>query len=93
MCEKLDNLLAAGRHIACDAAPHTFMREIPQCWLTGQAAGVTAAMAADRSVSPREVPVKELQRALINPEAYVRTRANGTSITPQASTRVTGTAS
>jgi chromosome condensin MukBEF MukE localization factor len=29
----LDGLLAAGRHISCDANSHGFMREIPQCWL------------------------------------------------------------
>ena len=34
-----DGLLVAGRHISCDATSHSFLREIPQCWLTGQAAG------------------------------------------------------
>ena len=53
----LDGLLAAGRHISCDANSHGFMREIPQCWLTGQAAGVGAAVAANRGVQPREVDV------------------------------------
>ena len=37
--EKLDGLLAVGRHISCDRNSHGFMREIPQCWLTGHAAG------------------------------------------------------
>ena len=36
----LDNILGAGRHVSCDASSHTFLREIPQCWLTGEAAGV-----------------------------------------------------
>jgi 2-polyprenyl-6-methoxyphenol hydroxylase-like FAD-dependent oxidoreductase len=40
----VENLLVAGRHLACDASSHSFMREIPQCWLTGQAAGVAAAL-------------------------------------------------
>jgi hypothetical protein len=31
----LDNLLAPGRHMACDPQTQAFMREIPQCWLTG----------------------------------------------------------
>ena len=43
---ELDNILGAGRHVACDASSHTFLREIPQCWLTGQAAGIAAALAA-----------------------------------------------
>ena len=88
ICEKLDNLLAAGRHIACDAASHTFMREIPQCWMTGQAAGVAAAMAANRNVAPRELPVKELQRELLKQGAYVRTSADEAITAQHAPTRV-----
>ena len=42
----LDGLLAAGRHVSCDAASHSFLREIPQCWLTGQAAGAAAGLSA-----------------------------------------------
>ena len=50
--ERLDNILGAGRHVACDASSHTFLREIPQCWLTGQAAGVAAALAAAAGTRP-----------------------------------------
>ncbi len=53
----LDGMLAAGRHVSCDANSHGFMREIPQCWLTGHAAGVGAAVAANRGVQPRAVDV------------------------------------
>ncbi|MEI9963978.1 MAG: FAD-dependent oxidoreductase [Caulobacteraceae bacterium] len=60
----LDGLLACGRHVSCDANSHGFMREIPQCWLTGQAAGVAAALAADAGVQPRAVDVPDLQKAL-----------------------------
>ena len=42
---ELDNVLVGGRHIATDPQTQAFMREIPQCWLTGQAAGVAAAHA------------------------------------------------
>jgi hypothetical protein len=62
--ETLDGLLAPGRHLACDATSHSFMREIPQCWLTGQAAGVAAALAADSGVQPRAVALADLQRVL-----------------------------
>ena len=54
---ELDGLLVAGRHIACDATSHTFLREIPQCWLTGQAAGVAAALAVAARVRPRAVSI------------------------------------
>lgn len=63
--ERLDGVLAAGKHISCDTNSHGFMREIPQCWLTGQAAGTAAALAADAGVLPREVDVNRLQALLI----------------------------
>lgn len=62
--EQLDGVLAAGRHIACDPSTQSFMREIPQCWLTGQAAGVAAALAVRGDTAPRHVDVAELQAAL-----------------------------
>ena len=31
----IDGLLVAGRHISCDPSSHSFLRKIPQCWLTG----------------------------------------------------------
>ncbi|MFC4257304.1 FAD-dependent oxidoreductase [Altererythrobacter xixiisoli] len=61
---QLDGLLAAGRHISCDANTHGFMREIPQCWLTGQAAGAAAAIAANRGIAPRQVDITELRNLL-----------------------------
>jgi len=60
----LDGLLACGRHISCDANSHGFMREIPQCWLTGQAAGVAAALAVQSGVQPRHVDIVRLREML-----------------------------
>jgi len=68
----LDGLLACGRHIACDPNSHGFLREIPQCWITGQAAGVGAALAASRGVAPRAVDIAELQSALAHQGAFLR---------------------
>jgi hypothetical protein len=67
----LDGMLAAGRHISCDANSHGFMREIPQCWLTGHAAGVGAAVAANRGVQPREVDVDEVRSILRSQGAHL----------------------
>ena len=50
--------------MSCDAASHSFLREIPQCWLTGQAAGVAAGVAVRHGVAPRAVPVGEVQAEL-----------------------------
>lgn len=72
---RLDGLLAAGRHVSCDASSHGFMREIPQCWLTGQAAGAAAGIAANRGVQPRRVDIAELQATLQAQGAVVRTVA------------------
>ena len=67
----LDGLLVGGRHISCDANSHGFMREIPQCWLTGHAAGVGAALAADTGVEPRAVDVCEIRKVLREQGAHL----------------------
>jgi hypothetical protein len=69
--EKLDNILGAGRHVACDASSHTFLREIPQCWLTGQAAGIAAAFAAATGARPRDLAPGTIQRELLRQGAYL----------------------
>ena len=73
---QLDGLLACGKHISCDKNSHGFMREIPQCWITGQAAGVAAAMAAGRGVQPRAVDVGALQTALLAQGVFLRPKAS-----------------
>jgi hypothetical protein len=72
---ELEGLLACGRHISCDPNSHSFLREIPQCWVTGQAAGAAAALAVARGVQPRRVPTVELQETLENQGAYLRQAA------------------
>jgi hypothetical protein len=69
---KLDGLLVAGRAVSCDATSHSFLREVPQCWMTGQAAGVAAALAANLGGKPRDVPIGRLQEALGRQGALVR---------------------
>jgi hypothetical protein len=70
--EKLDGLLACGRHISCDKNSHGFMREIPQCWITGQAAGAAAALAVAQGVEPRGVEIAALQTALLAQGVFLR---------------------
>ena len=83
---RLDGMLAAGRHMSCDANSHGFMREIPQCWLTGQAAGVGAAVAANRGIQPRAADVAEIrailreQGALLSDDAALRPVAETESV-------------
>ena len=67
----LDGVLGAGRHVACDASSHTFLREIPQCWLTGHAAGVAAGLCLDGGVEPRDLDASRVQRELLNQGTYL----------------------
>jgi hypothetical protein len=67
----VDGVLAAGRHISSDANSHTFLREIPQCWMTGQAAGTAAALAASSGLQPRKVDPREIQRELLKQGVYL----------------------
>jgi hypothetical protein len=80
---ELDGLLAPGRHIASDAVSHTFLREIPQCWLTGQAAGTAAAIAANTGVPPRQVEIERLQHELLKQGVYLRQRERALTDTHQ----------
>ncbi|MGZ0187528.1 MAG: FAD-dependent oxidoreductase, partial [Alphaproteobacteria bacterium] len=66
------NLLVAGRHISSDAQTHTFMREIPQCWLTGHAAGVAAALTVSSGVASKDVLVVDIQLELNKQGAYLQ---------------------
>jgi hypothetical protein len=71
-------LLVAGRHVSCDAASHSFLREIPQCWLTGHAAGAAAGVAVRHGVMPRAVPVGEVQAVLVRQGAWLRVPVGAT---------------
>jgi FAD-dependent oxidoreductase family protein len=67
----LDGVLGAGRHVACDPGSHSFLREIPQCWLTGQAAGTAAALAVARGTVPRALSPRLIQRELLKQGSYL----------------------
>lgn len=62
--ETVDGLLAAGRHVSCDPTTHSILREIPQCWLTGHAAGVAAAVAVADGVRVRDVDIRKVRTYL-----------------------------
>ena len=60
----IDGLLVAGRCISTDHQAHGSTRVSPTCMAFGQAAGTAAALAVRLGVSPRQVPVDELQALL-----------------------------
>ena len=74
---ELDNVLAAGRHIACDPQTQAFMREIPQCWMTGQAAGAAAAAAARDGLAVADVDVAALRSELRRQGVYLQDEWGG----------------
>ena len=61
---EIDNLLVAGRAVAGDRVSHAAMRNMMACTVTGQGAGVAAAVSVKHGVSPRNVDIKLVQSEL-----------------------------
>ena len=68
---KLDNLLAAGRCISAELRMADLVRLIPNCFVTGHAAGAAAAIAVKDGCRPRDVEVAKVQKLLREQEAYL----------------------
>lgn len=60
----IDNLLVAGRCVAGDAASHAAMRNMMACCVTGQGAGVAAAVSVRLGQSTQNVDIKAVQAEL-----------------------------
>jgi ribulose 1,5-bisphosphate synthetase/thiazole synthase len=67
----VENVLAAGRCISVDMRMADLVRLIPNCFVTGHAAGVAAAVAVQDRCRPREVEVAKVQKILRQQEAYL----------------------
>jgi FAD dependent oxidoreductase len=66
-----NGLLAAGRNLSADTKSHAALREIPECWAMGEAAGVAAVLAVDGGTPVRDVDIKALQARLVEQGAIV----------------------
>jgi hypothetical protein len=62
--QKVENLLVAGRCIAGDAISHAAVRSMMCCTVTGQGAGVAAAVSLADGVDVRDVSIARLQAEL-----------------------------
>jgi len=62
--KQVEGLLAAGRNLSADPQSHSPLREIPECWVMGQGAGIAAAVAVRDGLRLRDVPAAELQAKL-----------------------------
>lgn len=67
----LDNVLVAGRCVSSDRAIQGSIRVMPGCYITGQAAGMAAAIAIERNTDTRGFPVCDLLRRLRAMGAYL----------------------
>ena len=62
--QKVENILAPGRHISADNVAIDWCNLIPQCVGTGQAAGVAAAVAVATGTNVRNVDIRRVQDIL-----------------------------
>jgi hypothetical protein len=62
--EGVENLLVAGRCVSSDKLAHAALRSMMCCTVTGQGAGVAAAISLKDGVACREVDINRLQAAL-----------------------------
>lgn len=67
----LSNVLVAGRCISCDHHVQGSVRATPGCYITGQAAGMAAAMAVPLQGEVRRVAADSLRNRLRGVGAYV----------------------
>jgi hypothetical protein len=66
-----ENLLVAGRCISVSNYAHGATRNMAPCMTTGEAAGVAAALAAQSDVACPELPIGQLQDALLAAGAFL----------------------
>jgi len=67
----VDNVLASGRCISMDLGMADLVRLIPNCFVTGHAAGVAAAVAVQDNCRPRDADIAKIQKILRQQEAYL----------------------
>lgn len=70
--QKVDNLLVAGRCVAGDKVSHAATRQMMCCAVTGQGAGVAAAVSLKDKVSCREVNIRKVQKVLQKQNVRIR---------------------
>ncbi|HEY6478176.1 MAG TPA: FAD-dependent oxidoreductase [Polyangia bacterium] len=69
--QRIENLLVAGRCVAGDEISHAAVRSMMCCTVTGQGAGVAAAVSIKDGVSLRELDVGHLQAELLRQKVRI----------------------
>lgn len=67
----INNLLTAGKSLSADRYAFAAVRVVPPCFAMGEAAGVTAALAAEKGIAAGDVSHKDVQKILIDNGAYL----------------------
>jgi hypothetical protein len=70
--QRVDQVLVAGRCISGTHEAQSSYRVMPVCMATGQAAGVAAALSAQRGKPARDLPVEDIQGELLRQGANLR---------------------
>ena len=69
--KNVSNLLTAGKSLSADKYAFAAVRVMPPCIAMGQAAGITASLAALNNIPVADVPYKKEQRLLTENGAYL----------------------
>ena len=69
--ERVDGLIVSDKAISVTNLINGSTRLQPVVLLTGQAAGVLAALCVNRRRAPREIPVRDVQKILLESHAYI----------------------
>ncbi len=67
----LKNVLVSGRCVSTDRYMQSSIRVMPGCYITGQAAGMAAAMMVKEHKNSREICIRKLQENLKSAGAYL----------------------
>ncbi|BBO71208.1 pyridine nucleotide-disulfide oxidoreductase [Desulfosarcina alkanivorans] len=70
--QKVENLLVAGRCVAGDRISHAATRQMMCCTVTGQAAGVAAALSVKDGASCSQVDIGRLQKSMVSQGVRIR---------------------
>ncbi|MDO5579834.1 MAG: FAD-dependent oxidoreductase [Planctomycetia bacterium] len=69
--QNIENLLTAGRSVCADTHTSELVRVIPNCWMSGHAAGCAAAAAVLQNTTARKVDLRQVRELLIKQKAYL----------------------
>jgi hypothetical protein len=65
------NILVAGRCFSASHVAHSSVRSMAQCMAMGEAAGVAAALCAERNISPVELDTALLRKTLLQQSVII----------------------